>query len=553
MAVMAAVRAHMSNALKETTRHYRQGIADLGARQSGEESPMKAESLQLLNTSAQLLVQNSFAAAEQAVIRAQALLEVIMLHQADEDEAPEITAAKRMLEDMLQACRQGLSQKTPQSTSVSPGTIDNVSELLEPIAEAGSPGELIASTCKTVAAALRAKQKNSGKDTLRSGSLPSAGAEPQQAGDSGPLVMAEYLGMSDKVSEMMAEQEFAAAGKSLASAQAARQDRDASTAPPTSAATSASSDLPNGIADMLEQWEAKAEQAGTLADKKEYVAAAKIAAECVALAETCGASVSQRTTLVEFHESLEQMATFQREVAPRIRHKMRSIQSGSHDADKLNPENSAAMQLRDKIKQELQDAASSKESNQQQHASSAAADTSGLGPNQDAAVQKEIDLLMAQSDYQRAQWLPPSHHDAIAAAQLVLRVANLKFLVNDFRGAAADLTTAEHLQPGDVATLQLRGRIRMKLRDYSGAAEDLSNTADSAELLKLRGTARFCVGQIEGAFADIARADSLDPGLADKFTEMLEKAFEKYGDPAEEYMAGQIAALKAMLKDTHNA
>ncbi len=196
------------------------------------------------------------------------------------------------------------------------------------------------------------------------------------------------------------------------------EDRDASTAPPTSAATSASSDLPNGeltlepcktantvwkslydsapacwptlslhktysawlahfrvlilgnlqnhfhpaqmfrtfpmfhhmwlsvacshccqhngmcagIADMLEQWEAKAEQAGTLADKKEYVAAAKIAAECVALAETCGASVSQRTTLVEFHESLEQMATFQREVAPRIRHKMRSIQSGSHDA-----------------------------------------------------------------------------------------------------------------------------------------------------------------------------------------------------------------------------
>jgi len=49
------------------------------------------------------------------------------------------------------------------AAGVSPGTIDNVSELLEPIAEAGSPGELIASTCKTVAAALRAKQKNSGK------------------------------------------------------------------------------------------------------------------------------------------------------------------------------------------------------------------------------------------------------------------------------------------------------------------------------------------------------------------------------------------------------
>ena len=241
----------------------------------------------------------------------------------------------------------------------------------------------------------------------------------------------------------------------------------------------------------------------------------------------------------------------------RLKHDLRDLEGALKDlaqADKLKPENSAILQTRDRIKQELQDGASSKAASQQQHASSAAAaDTSGLGAKQDAALQKEIDRLMAQSDYQRAQWLPPSHHDAIAAAQLVLRVANLKFLVNDFRGAAADLTTAEHLQPGDVATLQLRGRIRMKLRDYSGAAEDLSNTADSAELLKLRGTARFCVGQIEGAFADIARADSLDPGLADKFTEMLEKAFEKSGDPAEEYMAGQIAALKAMLKDTHNA
>lgn len=84
--------------------------------------------------------------------------------------------------------------------------------------------------------------------------------------------------------------------------------------------------------------------------------------------------------------------------------------------------------------------------------------------------------------------------------------------MSDVRGAAADLITAEHLQPGDVATLQLRGRIRMILCDYSGAAEDLSSTADSAELLELRGIARFCIGQIEDAFADIARADSLDPG-----------------------------------------
>lgn len=47
---------------------------------------MQAECLQLLDTSSQLFGQRSFAAAEQAVMRAQALVEVIMLHQPDDDE-----------------------------------------------------------------------------------------------------------------------------------------------------------------------------------------------------------------------------------------------------------------------------------------------------------------------------------------------------------------------------------------------------------------------------------------------------------------------------------
>ncbi len=76
----------------------------------------------------------------------------------------------------------------------------------------------------------------------------------------------------------------------------------------------------------------------------------------------------------------------------------------------------------DKIKQGWQDGASSKKTNQ--HASSAAADSSRLGTNQDAAVQKEVDRLMAQSDYQRAQWLLPSHRDATAAAHLCAELPN---------------------------------------------------------------------------------------------------------------------------------
>ncbi|KAL0034709.1 hypothetical protein WJX77_003566 [Trebouxia sp. C0004] len=216
------------------------------------------------------------------------------------------------------------------------------------------------------------------------------------------------------------------------------------------------------IADMLEQWEAKAEEAGILADKKEFVAAA-------ALAEEFNAVVL-----------LLKLA--------RLNHDVGDLEGAlKHlaQADKLNPDNGAILQMHDEIKQELQDAASSKEASQQQHASSAAAVSSGLPAKQDAALQKEIDRLMAQSDYQRAHWLLPSHHDATPAAHLLCRVAKLKFLVKDFRDAAADLTTAEHLQPGDAATLQLHGRVKMELCDHTGAAEDLSSTADSAELLEL--------------------------------------------------------------------
>ncbi len=78
---------------------------------------MQAECLQLLDTSSQLFGQRSFAAAEQAVMRAQALVEVIMLHQPDDDEAASINATRRMLQDKLQACQQGLLQNPPQSTS----------------------------------------------------------------------------------------------------------------------------------------------------------------------------------------------------------------------------------------------------------------------------------------------------------------------------------------------------------------------------------------------------------------------------------------------------
>ncbi len=72
---------------------------------------MVVEYSQLLGASVQLFSQRNFAAAEQAVMRAQALLEVIMLQHPDDNEAADINAVRRMLERQLQACQQGLQKQ----------------------------------------------------------------------------------------------------------------------------------------------------------------------------------------------------------------------------------------------------------------------------------------------------------------------------------------------------------------------------------------------------------------------------------------------------------
>ena len=59
---------------------------------------------------------------------------------------------------------------------------------------------------------------------------------------------------------------------------------------------------------MQEQLEAKAWEANSLTDKKEFVAAAVLATQPVALAENCRSGASQRKILIEFHEFVEQIA-----------------------------------------------------------------------------------------------------------------------------------------------------------------------------------------------------------------------------------------------------
>jgi len=59
---------------------------------------------------------------------------------------------------------------------------------------------------------------------------------------------------------------------------------------------------------------------------------------------------------------------------------------------------------------------------------------------------------------------------------LIIRAA-MHFKKDDFASALQDLNQADHLQPDDYATLQLRGQVKALLKDYSGAVQDLTGRA----------------------------------------------------------------------------
>ncbi|KAA6425892.1 MAG: hypothetical protein FRX49_04267 [Trebouxia sp. A1-2] len=177
-------------------------------------------------------------------------------------------------------------------------------------------------------------------------------------------------------------------------------------------------DIGISSAGMQEQLEAKAWEANSLTDKKEFVAAAVLATQPVALAENCRSGASQRKILIEFHEFVEQIAQDGRKwLAGSL------AQSGSSDAG-----NAAVLLLRlGKAKHVLGDL--------------------------EGALK---DLCSGNQAQPRKKCSPASiRQDQAGVArwhkQQGGKVANLEFLVKDFRGEAADLMTAEHLQPCDAA------------------------------------------------------------------------------------------------------
>jgi len=136
--------------------------------------------------------------------------------------------------------------------------------------------------------------------------------------------------------------------------------------------------------------------------------------------------------------------------------------------------------------------------------------------------------------------------EAITANDLISQ-AVAKLQTKDYPGALADLNHADNVRPGDYATLQLRGMLKMDIGDAEGALADLNGNADTPDASYRRGVAQFVHGHMRDAFADIASANSLAPGSTSKFCQAVEEGSLQYNGVIEDWM--ETADLVAMLRD----
>ena len=136
--------------------------------------------------------------------------------------------------------------------------------------------------------------------------------------------------------------------------------------------------------------------------------------------------------------------------------------------------------------------------------------------------------------------------EAITANDLISQ-AVAKLQATDYLGALTDLNHADSIRPGDYATLQLRGMLKMDIGDAEGALADLDGNADTPDSSYRRGVAQFVHGHMKDAFTDIASANSLAPGSASNFCQAVEEGSLQYNGVSE----GSIdtADLVAMLRE----
>ncbi len=109
--------------------------------------------------------------------------------------------------------------------------------------------------------------------------------------------------------------------------------------------------------------------------------------------------------------------------------------------------------------------------------------------------------------------------DPRSAAALLLR-GSVKDRLKDFSGAAEDYAAVLEINPNFHWARLYRGKALRELKDYRRAEQELSSfldvAPDHAEASYLRGNVRFLLGDFRGAVADLTTVISLGPhnGLA---------------------------------------
>ena len=97
---------------------------------------------------------------------------------------------------------------------------------------------------------------------------------------------------------------------------------------------------------------------------------------------------------------------------------------------------------------------------------------------------------------------------------------NVKYELDDYRGAIQDYNKAIELNPKDEIAYYNRGNAKSKLEDYHGAIQDYNKAIElnpnDKDAYNFRGIAKFKLGDTNGACLDFSKAGELG----------LEKAYE---------------------------
>jgi tetratricopeptide (TPR) repeat protein len=133
--------------------------------------------------------------------------------------------------------------------------------------------------------------------------------------------------------------------------------------------------------------------------------------------------------------------------------------------------------------------------------------------NRGTAYSKLGDHVRAVAQYDRVIALDPGHYPALNG-----RCWNRAIVGKDLKGALADCNAALAISPKDANTLNSRGFVEFRLKQFNDAIGDYNAaiTADPHQPSSyyVRGLAKRALGDIKGGNLDIAKAETIDPTVA---------------------------------------